>query len=170
MNWVTVTSKWLIISVAHWSVRRSDDDYVCELSVTSFLMVSSRLSTIASFSSPWRFSCRFSFLLGVYGTKSSSLCRKTTGSSLTQKNMTSCLQKHTERSEIITLWSAILLPLPRANGKMLFSHDTQHMSMEFREARYIILSISFQLGLVWSCCKQIYSFSTRTHDHNFLFA
>lgn len=57
--------------------------------LTSFLTVSSSLSTGSSLPRPCRFSCRFSFLLGVYGTKSSSLRRKTTGSSLTQKKITS---------------------------------------------------------------------------------
>lgn len=104
-------------------------------------MVSSRLSTSSSFSRPWRFSCRFSFLLGVYGTKSTPLCRKTTGSSLTQKNMTSCLQ---DRHQIIAF---VITPLPRATGNNLLSYYIQHMSKDFREAPHIILSISFQLRL-----------------------
>lgn len=64
--------------------------------LTSFLTVSSSLSTGSSLSRPCRFSCRFSFLLGVYGTKSSSLRRKTTGSSLTQKKITSCSGRRRE--------------------------------------------------------------------------
>lgn len=63
------------------------------LEPASFLMDSSRCSAPATLLRLFRFSWRFSFLLGVYEIKSLSRRRKTTGSSRTQKKITSCTKK-----------------------------------------------------------------------------
>lgn len=71
---------------------------------------------------------------------------------------------------MVAAWYPLLQPLPGATGNNLLSYGKQHMSKEFGEAWHIISSISFQLGLVSSCCKHRDTFSTATHDHNILFA
>lgn len=139
--------------------------------------MSSSLSTGSSLSRPCRFSCRFSFLLGVYGTKSSSLRRKTTGSSLTQKKITSCsgsrretTVKHQGKKRKKERGSHFLLG---ATGNNLLSDrgSAPHRGFgggpPYNFVNFISIMVSFLAAV---STGMLLFFPSDTHNRNFLFA
>ncbi len=87
----TEQTLWPLSTFHHKRMASDPPHRTCSaLYQTSFRMESSICSALSSLSRSCTFSWRFSLPLGVYGIKSPSERKKTTGSSLKQMKITSC--------------------------------------------------------------------------------